>query len=77
MLKDSEKNIQISMFEYFNRIKLLSISRLRLPDLTEISNDDKIHSYRCLAGTLLYLGQAVLPPACLVASKIQRCIGCL
>lgn len=39
------------------------------------ATSSELHEYRSIAGTLIYLNQAVLPQACLVASKPQQRLG--
>lgn len=69
--KSFDANIHLSMFDYFNCIKPMSLSRPSSRVLTEKSNKDESRSYRSIAGTLLHHGQAVLPQACVVAFKMK------
>lgn len=65
------------MPKYFERIKTLPLSKEKKRKPAEKATYDQITSYRSLAGTSLYLGQAVLPQVCLVLSKMQQRLGYL
>lgn len=67
------------MLAYWDRIKPLSLSKLKprwLRSLTNKTKEHKTHSYCSLAVTLIYLGKAALPQAYFVAPKMQQRIGC-
>lgn len=70
-------SVDLSMADYLDRIRPIQVSRERRSGPHDLVNDRERSEYRSLAGTLLYLGQAVLPQACLVASKIQQRLGML
>lgn len=65
------------MKEYLDRAQPVSISESRRNKGSDKSNRSETDSFRSLAGTLLYLGQAVLPQASLIASKMQQRSGSL
>lgn len=74
---NKDGSVNMGMHSYLERIKPISVSRGRR-HLPHSSADDRERSeYRTLAGTLLYLGQAVLPQACYVASRLQQRLGSL
>lgn len=73
--RDDKENLQLSMSDYLNSIEELDIARPRRLTLTDKADGRETHAYRSLAGTLLYLGQAVRPQACFVASKMQQKLG--
>lgn len=74
---NSEVSVCMSMDNYLSRVRPVQISRDR-KKTPHLSADDREKSeYRSLAGVLLYIGQAVLPHACFVASKIQQKLGSL
>lgn len=77
ILRNGNDSIELSMHDYFRRIKTLCIPKARRKMYTEACDAAETQAFRSLAGTLLYLGQAVLPQACLVASKMQQRIGSL
>lgn len=62
---------------YLTSVKHLQISKKCKTLPSETINERKRSEYRSLADTLLYLGQAVLPQPCFVASKLEHKVGCL
>lgn len=73
----SDKSVRVSMSAYLDRVRSVQISKER-KTRPEIQVDDRERSeYRSLAGVLLYLGQAVLPQASFVASRMQQKLGLL
>lgn len=70
-------DIELSMSEYMGRIKPLELSKSRRGETSDKATPAETHLYRSLAGTLLYLGQAVIPQANLIASKMQQRLGSL
>ena len=67
-----EGHIKLSMHRYLDRIKPISVSRKRRKQTEETVTDQEPKQYRALAGTLLYLGNGVLPQASLVVSIMQQ-----
>lgn len=65
------------MCDYLDRVRKVQITRERksIPSLS--ADNRELAEYRSLAGVLLYLGQAVMPQASLVASKMQQKLGAL
>lgn len=70
-------DIKLSMAGFLDRISPIDVSKMRRNNLSAEANKAKIHSYRSLTGTLLYIGQAALPKACLAASKMRQELGSL
>lgn len=64
--------ITLTIPEYMERIKELDIGKGRRQELLAPANSADTHEYRSFAGTLLYFGQAVLPQASFIASKLQQ-----
>ena len=73
--QDQSFSVKVSMKEYLDRVKPLQLSTARLANKDATADDRELSEYRSLAGSLLYLGQAVLPHACYVASKMQQRIN--
>lgn len=65
----------MGMHRSLERIKALSISRERQHRPNFTADNREISEYRTLSGTLNFLGQAVLPQACYVASQLQKRLG--
>lgn len=63
-------SVELFMPDYFSRVKTLKFSKTRRRQTATKADEHEISSYRSLAETLPFLGQAVLPQACLVASKM-------
>lgn len=70
-----EQDTVISMTDYIDRLKPVDISRTRRRERDSLATDREIAEYRSLAGTLVYLGASVLPPASYVVSAMQQRIG--
>ena len=68
-------DIRMSMTRYLDRLRPISVSRSRRKQREMHANDDETKLYRALAGTLLYLGNGVMPQASLVVSLMQQRIG--
>lgn len=68
---------RISMYNYLRRVRRVRISKDRKTSPNRPAHDRERSEYRSLAGTLLYVGQSVLPQACFVASKVQQRLGLL
>lgn len=62
----------LSMYSYIKRLKPIQLSRSRRKDKDSRVNDREEAEYRSLAGTLIYLGSSVLPPAAYVNSWMQQ-----
>lgn len=72
-----KRSVRMEMKDYLMRVKTIQISKSRKAS-PQLSVDERERAeYRSLAGTLLYLGQAVLPQACFVASRLQQKLGTL
>lgn len=69
--------VELSMEDYLKRFLGVQLGKERKSTPHLLANDRERSEYRSLSGVLLYLGQAVLPQACLVASKIQQKLGLL
>lgn len=70
-------SIEISMENYLTRVRPIQITKVRKSSPKLLADDRERSEYRSMAGVLLYLGQAVLPQACLIASKMQQKLGLL
>lgn len=64
--QDKHGNIRKSMMRYLDRLRPITITRTRRKQRRAHTTADATKSYRALAGTLLYLGNGVLPQAALV-----------
>lgn len=72
---DDEGTVTMCMTSYLPNISevQLGIQRKLEPDSPATSSE--LYDYKYIAGTLLYLGQAVLPQAYLLASKLLQRLG--
>lgn len=70
-------SMEMSTIPHLERIRHLQISRERKSAPNQLANERERSEYRSPAGTILYLGQAILPQACIVASKMQQKLGLL
>lgn len=70
-------SIKVAMHEYLERINYLNLSRSIRHEPTQAVDDQKRSEYRSLGGTLIYLGQAVLPQVTFLALKINPRLGTL
>lgn len=75
--QDEPGNIRMTMKRYVERLKPISLSRQRRRQLHEFATETEKKQYRSLAGTLLYLGNGVLPQASYVTSVLQQQISAL
>lgn len=73
----TKRNITLTMEDYAEKMKEISIQKCRQVDTYQRATDGETHDYRSMAGTLLYLNQAVLPYASFIASKMQQKLGAL
>lgn len=73
--QDQSGNIRMSMIRYLDRLRPINVTRTRRKQRDMHANSEETKSYRALAGTLLYLGNGVLPQASLVVSLMQQCIA--
>lgn len=74
---DKPGDLIFQMPDYLERLQPLNISRARKMSPRESANEAEEKEYRCVAGSLLYFGQAVMPQGCLAASRMQQRIGSL
>ena len=70
--QDQHGDIRMSMTRYLDRLRPITVSRTRRKQREMHTTPDETKSYRALAGTLLYLGNGVLPQAALVVSIMQQ-----
>lgn len=75
--RDDLHNISMHMADYLSRIRPVNLTKGRTIEPNAHASGEETKGYRPLAGTLLFLGQTVLPQACLVASKMQQQLGSL
>ena len=73
----TDGSIKVSMNRYLERLRPITISRPRRKQRSEKATAQEIRQYRSLSGTLLYLGNAVLPQAALITSLMQQKLGSL
>lgn len=73
--KDDFGNIYLSMSDYIDKIDEPKICKSWRTQTSDYADASETQAYRSLAGALLYLGQAVLPQACFVASGTQQRLG--
>lgn len=71
----STGSITVSMQGYLDRIKPLQLSKGHKEHPGAFADEREVSEYRSLAGSLLYLGQAVCPYACYVASRMMQQIN--
>lgn len=67
----------MSMDSYMEELKDLPMTRERRKQLCEKASESKITQFRSLAGTLLWLGKDVLPPAAYASSAMQQRLSLL
>lgn len=60
------------MKRYAGRIMYVPMSRTRRRERDDIATETEEKAYSALEGTLLFLGNGVLPQASLVTSKMQQ-----
>lgn len=70
-------SIDMGMEPYLKRIRPIQISRERRAVPKHLADARERSEFRSLAGTLLYLGQAILQQAAMVASRMQQNLGLL
>lgn len=70
-----DKGVTLGMHAYRDRLAPIEMSRNRSKDINSRASEREIAEYWSLAGTLLYLGTAVLPQAALVTSVMQQRIN--
>lgn len=75
--QDEYGNIKMTMIRYMERLKPITLSRQRRRQHHEPASDTEKRQYRSLAGTLLYLGNGVMPQASYVTSVLQQQISAL
>ena len=75
--QDHDGNIKISMHRCIEKVKHIPLSRQRRKQIHEPVSEDGRRHFRTLAGTLLYLGNGVLPQASFVTSIFQQKISAL
>lgn len=69
---DTDECATLSMDGYIERLKEVELSRARRKDRTEKVTAIEEHNYRSLAGTMMYLGSAVVLQAVLATSFMQE-----
>lgn len=67
--------IEISMWGYLEKLSPIQISRSRNKQRDERVTKEEERSYRALAGTLMYLGNSIIPQASMATSKMQQRLG--
>lgn len=69
---EDEGSATLSMQSYISRLKTLDICRARRKQHDGMATKNEEKEYRSLAGTLMYLGNAVVPQAALDTSLVQE-----
>lgn len=67
--------IELSMWDYLERLLPIPLSKFRGKQTDERVTNEEEFSYRGLAGTLMYLGNSILPQASMTTSKMQQKLG--
>lgn len=67
--------IELSMWEYLDKLSAVALSRTRCKQREERATATEESAYRALAGTLMYMGNAVVPQAAMITSKMQQQLG--
>lgn len=75
--QDTAGNITMSMKRYVERLKPITLTKTRRSQEQEMATEEEKTQYRSLAGTLLYMGNAVMPQASYVTSVLQQQISAL
>lgn len=75
--QDDSGSIRMTMKRYVERLKAIPLSRQRRRQNHEPATETEKKQYRSLAGTLLYLGNGVLPPESYVTSVLRQQISAL
>lgn len=73
--QDEEGNVLLFMNDYIKRLVPATLSKARRRERSDAATAEEIHEYRSLAGTLMYLGSAVLSQASFVTLRMQQEIG--
>lgn len=75
--QDAAGSIRMTMERYLERLKPIPLPKPRRRQSQEPATETEKKQYRSLAGTLLYLGNGVLPQASFVTSVLQQQISAL
>lgn len=75
--QDASGSIQMSMRSYMTQLAEINLTRERRKQLDAPASENEITAFRSLAGTLLWLGKGVLPPAAYASSTMQQKISML
>lgn len=75
--QDDDGTIQLSTEEYLTAISPINVNRGRRKEWNATATKREISEYRRLAGSLCWLGKAVLPQAALAGSILQQKIDSL
>lgn len=67
--------IELSMWDYLEKPLPVQLSRTRAKQRDEKATAEEVSAYRGLAGTLMYMGNSVIPQAAMVTSKMQQNLG--
>lgn len=77
MAGEYRASVELSMHPFISRVRSIQVNMERKFSPQLLVDERERSEYRSLAGVLLYLGQAVLTQACMVASKMQQKLGLL
>ena len=75
--QDEQGSIAMSMHRYMEQVKEIPLSRERKRQPDESATPREMKQFRSLAGTLLWLGKGVLPPAAYASSTMQQKLALL
>lgn len=67
--------IELSMWDYLDKLVPVKLSRARSKQKDEKATPAEESAYRALAGTLMYMGNSVVPQAAMTTSKMQQHLG--
>lgn len=67
--------IELSMWEYMSKLSTIPLSRLRKKQRDEKVTASEETAFRALAGTLMYMGNSVVPQAAMITSRMQQHLG--
>ena len=70
--QDASGSITMMMNGYMKELREISLSKERRKQLNENATESETTLFRSLAGTMLWLGKGVLPPAAYASSAMQQ-----
>lgn len=70
--QDERGSVRMSMNGYMSQLQEIPLSKERKRQPDEAATEREVTQFRSLAGTLLWLGKGVLPPAAYASSTMQQ-----